>query len=173
MLGKQCWRLLTNANSLCAKVLKGRYYPEGDFWTAKCPRSSSYTWRSIMHGKKLLQQGLLWRVGDGKQIHIYMDNWIPNVILGTLQPKSQNQLVSSLITEGGQQWNEAAIRNRFIEDMVEKILCIPLSTKGCTDFASWHHMKNGVYTVRSAYNLARTMNFWGERSVDGKGSTSE
>jgi hypothetical protein len=76
MLGKQCWRLLTDANSLCAKVLKGRYYPEGDFWTAKCPRSSSYTWRSLMYGKQLLQKGLLWRVGDGKQIHIYEDNWI-------------------------------------------------------------------------------------------------
>jgi hypothetical protein len=54
MLGKQCWRLLTDANSLCAKVLKGRYYPEGDFWTAKCPRSSSYTWRGLMYGKLLL-----------------------------------------------------------------------------------------------------------------------
>ena len=31
LLGKQCWRLLTNANSLCAKVLKGMYYPEGIF----------------------------------------------------------------------------------------------------------------------------------------------
>ena len=77
----------------------------------------------------------------------------------TLQSTSENQLVSSLITEGGQQWNEAAIRNRFTEHTVEKILSIPLSTEGYTDFASWPHTKNVVYTVRSAYNLARTMNF--------------
>mgnify|MGYP005834933821 CR=1 FL=1 len=91
----------------------------------------------------------------------------------TLQSTSENQLVSSLITEGGQQWNEAAIRNRFTEDTVEKILSIPLSTEGYTDFASWPHTKNGIYTVRSVYNLARTMNFLREESVDGKGSTSE
>ncbi|VAI29049.1 unnamed protein product [Triticum turgidum subsp. durum] len=66
MLGKQCWRLLTEPNSLCAQVLRGRYYPNGDFWTAQCPRSSSYVWRSIMHGKKLIRKGILWRVGNGK-----------------------------------------------------------------------------------------------------------
>uniref|UniRef100_A0A8R7UJR6 Reverse transcriptase zinc-binding domain-containing protein n=1 Tax=Triticum urartu TaxID=4572 RepID=A0A8R7UJR6_TRIUA len=70
MLGKQCWRLLTEPQSLCSRVMKGHYFPDGDFWSAQCPRSSSYTWRSIMHGKKLLQQGIMWRVGNGKTIKI-------------------------------------------------------------------------------------------------------
>jgi hypothetical protein len=30
MLAKLSWRLLESLNSLCARVLKGRYYPEGD-----------------------------------------------------------------------------------------------------------------------------------------------
>jgi hypothetical protein len=54
MLGKQCWWLLTVTDSLCAKVLKGRYYPNGSFWSASCPRTASYTWRSLMFGKDLL-----------------------------------------------------------------------------------------------------------------------
>jgi hypothetical protein len=77
MLAKQGWWLLTEPNSLCAGVLKGRYFPNGDFWTTQCPRSSSYIWRSIMHGKKLLDKGILWRVGDGKYINILRDRWIP------------------------------------------------------------------------------------------------
>lgn len=31
MLVKQGWRLLTNPDSLCARVFKGKYYPRGDF----------------------------------------------------------------------------------------------------------------------------------------------
>jgi hypothetical protein len=48
MLGKQCWRLVTDPNSLCARVLKGRYFPNTDFLSAVKPRSSSFTWRSIL-----------------------------------------------------------------------------------------------------------------------------
>jgi hypothetical protein len=70
MLAKQCWRLLLDPSSLCYQVLKGRYFPKGDFWNSKNTRSASYTWRSIMQGKKLLQKGLVWRVGDGKNISI-------------------------------------------------------------------------------------------------------
>jgi hypothetical protein len=55
-------------------VLKGRYFPNGEFWTETCPRTSSYTWWSLMHGKKLRQQGLIWRVGYGKRISISKDN---------------------------------------------------------------------------------------------------
>jgi hypothetical protein len=67
MLGKQCWRLLTEPNSSCARVLKGRYFPNEDFLNASKPRSASYTWRSILKGKKLLQLGLFWRVRDGSK----------------------------------------------------------------------------------------------------------
>jgi hypothetical protein len=34
MLGRQGWRLLTKPTSLCARVLKGRYFPHTDFWHA-------------------------------------------------------------------------------------------------------------------------------------------
>jgi hypothetical protein len=49
MLSKQCWRIQTNSESLCARVLKGRYFPNSDFLSAGKPRSTSFTWRSILH----------------------------------------------------------------------------------------------------------------------------
>jgi hypothetical protein len=130
MLAKQGWWLLTEPNSLCARVLKGRYFPNGDFWTAQCPRSSSYTWRSIMHGKKLLDKGILWRVGDGKYINILRDRWIPEVTPGTLLASpsiNDNQTVSSLLNRNERQWKEIAIRKSFQEEVAHKILSIPLS----------------------------------------------
>jgi hypothetical protein len=75
MLGRQCWRLLTVPDSLCARVLKGRYFPDGDFWNASCPRSASYTWCSILHGRKLVKRGILWGIGDGSTVRIKHDRF--------------------------------------------------------------------------------------------------
>jgi hypothetical protein len=35
MLGKQGWRLMTSPDTLCSRVLKGKYFPNGDFVTAR------------------------------------------------------------------------------------------------------------------------------------------
>ena len=68
MLAKQGWRLLIVPDSLCARVLKGRYFPNSDFWLATKPRGASYTWRSLLHGRDLLLHGVQWGVGDGRKI---------------------------------------------------------------------------------------------------------
>ena len=65
MLGKQGWRLLTDPGLLCAQVLKGRYFPFGDFWNVVAARSASTTWRAILHGRDLLKKGVQWGIGDG------------------------------------------------------------------------------------------------------------
>ena len=50
MLAKQSWRLLRNPNSLCAKILKAKYFREVDVLRAKPREGMSYTWRSILKG---------------------------------------------------------------------------------------------------------------------------
>lgn len=65
MLGKQGWRLLTHPDSLCARVMKGRYYPHTDFMLATRKKHSSHTWRAILAGREDLKKGLIRRVGNG------------------------------------------------------------------------------------------------------------
>jgi hypothetical protein len=48
-----------NPDTLCAKVLKGRYFPDSDFLHATVPKNSSATWRAIVAGREALQQGLV------------------------------------------------------------------------------------------------------------------
>jgi hypothetical protein len=70
-------------------------------------------------------------------------------------------------------WNKDFIRSVFEEDVAAQIMKIPISRHGGPDFASWPHNKYGVYTVRSAYNLARVGDFNYSRSLPSKGLTSD
>lgn len=44
MLAKQGWSLINNDNPLVTRCLKAKYYPEGDFLTAKLGKNPSYIW---------------------------------------------------------------------------------------------------------------------------------
>ena len=74
MLSKQGWRILHNEELLLSQCLKGRYFPRGDFLRASVGYNPNYTWRSIMHAKV---DGV-WRVGDGRSIRVWKDNWLPS-----------------------------------------------------------------------------------------------
>jgi hypothetical protein len=44
LLAKQGWHLLQNLDSLVAKVLKEKYYPNGSFLNTLLSRRPSYIW---------------------------------------------------------------------------------------------------------------------------------
>jgi hypothetical protein len=68
MLEKQAWRLLTNPESLCARVMKARYYPECSIFEAQAQPGISYAWHSILKGIDVLRQGVIKRVGNVSSI---------------------------------------------------------------------------------------------------------
>ncbi|KAI4996801.1 hypothetical protein ZWY2020_052143 [Hordeum vulgare] len=77
LLAKQAWRILQVPDSLCARVLKARYFKDDSILSATCSAAGSFTFRSILHGRDLLREGLVWRVGTGERINIHHDAWIP------------------------------------------------------------------------------------------------
>jgi hypothetical protein len=66
MLSRQAWRLIQNPHSLCATILKAKYYPDCHILEAKPCVNMSYTWRSILHGIELVKEGVIWCIGDGE-----------------------------------------------------------------------------------------------------------
>ena len=76
MLAKQVWRLLTDHTSLFYRVFSAKYFPNGLVLVAKSS-SGSYAWQSIVKAIPLVKLGMLWRVGDGKQIKIFGERWLP------------------------------------------------------------------------------------------------
>ena len=74
-LGKQGWRLMVNPESLCARVLQGKYYHTSDFMSATKKKNASHTWRAILTGRKVLQMGCIRRIGDGQSTNVWSDQW--------------------------------------------------------------------------------------------------
>ena len=149
MLAKQGWRMVTNPESLCARVLKARYFRGCTFLEAGCPKRASFTWRSILHGRELLKAGLIWRIGDGSKVSIWKDNWIPRA--GAQRPlgrrdTSEIELVSELMIPGGGAWDVEKLQEVFFEADARDIAHIPVERTGTMDYLTWNYTKKG-YSV--------------------------
>jgi hypothetical protein len=143
-LSKQGWRLLTDKDSLCAKVLKARYHKSTDFLQATCPKRASFMWRSIIHGRDLLKAGLIWRIGDGESVKVWEDNWIPRSSLQRPLAWLREQppeMVSEFLDEYGRGWDEGKLRLFLPEQDVEDIMGIQLGSAGASDFQAWNYTK--------------------------------
>lgn len=156
MLGKQAWRLLVNPTSLCARVLKGRYFPNGDVLSAGCPKSASKVWKAIICGREVLKQGLVRRIGDGKTTLIWEDQWLPGV--PGFKPlvhseDSELKMVAELIDQATGRWNEGLITETLGPLDAAVALRLPRPRNGGEDFWAWNEEKKGIYSVRSAYRM--------------------
>lgn len=80
MLAKQGWRLWQNPDSLCAQVLKAKYFPNSTVLEAKLKAGMPFTWRSVLRGIELVKKGMVWRVGDGAGLKNRDDPWLPRGI---------------------------------------------------------------------------------------------
>jgi hypothetical protein len=81
----------------------------------------SYSWRSIVRGLEAIKEGIIWRVGNGDDINMWVDPWIPR---GTtrrpITPRRNNILtrVSELIDPQTGNWDGELVRDIFWEDDV-------------------------------------------------------
>lgn len=61
----------------------------------------SFAWKSIQKGRDTILRGMRWRVGDGRSIKIFKDQWLPCVGSGrVLSPplgRDLEMMVSELI----------------------------------------------------------------------------
>lgn len=112
MLAKQGWRLIHNPGSLCARILKAKYYPATFLLEARVKEGCSYTWRSIMQGVGVLKEGIVWRVGNGQNINIWSDPWLPrNFTRRPITPRGRNLItkVDELIHSLTEQWDSSLL----------------------------------------------------------------
>ena len=172
LLTKQAWRVIKFPESLMARTLKNKYFPNTSFMEAKKSPVASFTWRSILSARDLLHKGLRKVVGNGQTVDIWEDPWVPG--LQNFRPhKEANheelgpRTVSELLTQ--KNWNRLLLQQLFQPWEVTAIMKIPVPQEGGVDKWAWHHSKNGEFTVRSAYYVAMNAKF--EEAVASSSST--
>ncbi|CAN6675688.1 unnamed protein product [Malus baccata var. baccata] len=129
LLAKQCWRLLTEPNSLWARVIKARYFPHCFFLEAKKGARASWAWSSLLAGRELLASGSHWQIMSGDDVRVWNDRWLPSLPSGHPLPLGSTSVTSSL----------RAIQDTIIGDSRWK------------DRLVWAANRNGKYSVKSGY----------------------
>lgn len=116
MLAKQAWRLWDHPDSLCAQVLKAKYFNNTSVLEAQPRHGMSYTWRSVLKGLELMKKGMIWRVGDGAGLKIWTDPWLPrNHTRKPITPRGRNLItdVDELINPVTGTWDADLVKDIF------------------------------------------------------------
>lgn len=156
LLAKQAWRILRDPSSLITRLYQGIYHPSTTFLKAQTGHYASYGWRSIQEGKELLKRGLRNRIGNGENIRIWEDNWIP-----TIPPRPAHgpildtkMTVSDLWLPNKREWDPTIFEGVLTPEDQQLVSTLYLSTHAQQDTHEWVYTKNSKYTVRSGYWVA-------------------
>ena len=146
-------------NSLVYQCLKARYFPRTHLFDAKESPNCSLVWKSIVVAFPILKYGCYWRVGNGHSVQILRDKWIPNyptnAHLHLVKDEVREVTVAELINQDLHAWRSEFIMDMFEKKDVEAKCRIQLSRRHMEDIMIWMHQKKRMFTVKSAYKVAR------------------
>ena len=129
ILAKQVWRLLVDHSFLFYRVFSEKYFPRGSIFDAKVA-SGLYALQSIVKARKLVQFGLLWRVGNRRKINIYGDRWLLGgdsaCVVSPKNEEASNWVVAKLLTSRGEGWNDQLVDALFLPFETQRIKGTPL-----------------------------------------------
>ncbi|GER27469.1 RNA-directed DNA polymerase (reversetranscriptase)-related family protein [Striga asiatica] len=156
LITKQLWRLLTHPNLLVSKILKAKYFPKEDFFTAKKKSNSSWLWACWLKQRDSFKSGIRYSIRDGKRVKIWDHPWVPNLKGKKLQHRntSGSRIVwaKDLMEDSGRRWNRALIEENFTEEEAKAIMEITGLDPHQKDRLVWDWSSTGKFSVASSYS---------------------
>ena len=99
----------------------------------------------------------MWRVGNGSTIRVYWDKWLPgkfpSMIKSPRVGAPGDVRVDSLINQDTKQWDLAKIDLLFLPFEAAKIKSILLCFSNQADCMVWPRCRDGLYSVKTGYQL--------------------
>ncbi|XP_026410329.1 uncharacterized protein LOC113305522 [Papaver somniferum] len=154
ILAKMDWRMITAENSLCARILKDKYFHNKEPLCDEITTQGSWIWKSIYKGLQIDKKYYVWSIGDGAKIKIWKHNWIANITHTHLTNASQhygdNDTVQILIKKEPKQWDIQSINQKSSHTESRKIQEIRIPTNA-RDTINWILTINDTFTVKFTY----------------------
>lgn len=143
LLAKQAWQMITNPDSLLARVLTTKYFPSSSFMDAQVKANFSFCWRSICAARDII-----WH---DPQISLpsFFQIFTPKLNGCTLEQ------VMELIRHDMKVWKSDLLTSLFNDMEMNLILSIPLSIRDTSNCLTWHYEANGVFFVKITHYVAR------------------
>jgi hypothetical protein len=118
-----------------------------------------------------LNKGGFWTLGNGDQINIWKDNWLPRQHghkIWTPRGETSHQWVKELIIPEIRCWNRQLVSELLVHFEAEQISQIPITNLSRPDEYCWPKTRDGSYTVSSGYQAI--MDWKDEANLSANGS---
>ena len=67
---------ISKPHTLASRLIKAKYFPQGNFLSAQLGLNPSYNWRSIWSAQSILGRGCRWHIRDGSSVSVWQDPWL-------------------------------------------------------------------------------------------------
>ncbi|XP_050386353.1 uncharacterized protein LOC126802719 [Argentina anserina] len=172
LLAKQCWRLVQEPDSLWARIMKARYFPDCSIFEATKGYRASWSWASIIEARDLLVKGGCWQVENGQSINIWGNKWKPppdlhdGFLINGVTAPTDIVLVNQLIDWDTHSWYLDNVKHIISGEAAARIACLPIGNVDGKDRFIWPWTKNVVFTVKSGYHWLQNIHALATRNVD-------
>ncbi|KAL5713910.1 hypothetical protein ACHQM5_015943 [Ranunculus cassubicifolius] len=117
--------------------------------------------RSLRKTVELVEKGVVWSIGDGKNINFWSDSWLvingePTTLkkLLGLDTGNNGEMIADYLKENGA-WDEGKLQ--CVPEPVRRDITKVVVRKNVKDKLIWRHTKQGAFSVKSAYRAATSV----------------
>ncbi|RYQ80303.1 hypothetical protein Ahy_Scaffold1g106807 [Arachis hypogaea] len=130
------------------------YFPDCEFLEASKHQKGTWIWNSLLHGRELIKCRGKWSIGKGSGVKVWGDNWIHGFNEPLNRGSIDNQRVEELLTSS-RDWDREKIQRSFPPVVAGKIVQTPVSKISKEDRLLWPFRKDGEFTTKTGYYVAK------------------